>query len=124
VSEIKKIESATLLKIVIFAVAINGIAYIIDPFLNLFHVHIHNLYHLNASSLSVDVVIGLTLIYLSSLLARRKSNAFILAMSAYGLVVIINLFMILSHSRSNNPRYLAAVYRNLRTVCIPQGIYR
>lgn len=90
-------HSRIVLNLLIVAVGLNGLAYIVDPLLNFVHLHIHHLYHLSSSSVSIDLVIGLTLIYLSSLLTRRKSNALAIAITVYSLVVVINLLMIFTH---------------------------
>lgn len=90
-------HSKIVLNLVILAVCLNGLAYIVDPLLNFIHLHIGHLYHLTSSSVGVDLVIGLTLIYLSSLLARRKSNALTISIIVYSLVVLINLLMIFMH---------------------------
>jgi phosphatidylglycerol lysyltransferase len=96
---VKKNErhSKIVLSFVILAVGINGLAYIVDPLLNFVHLHISHIYHLSSSSIGVDLVIGLTLIYLSSLLARRKTNALTISIIVYSLVVLINLLMLFMH---------------------------
>jgi phosphatidylglycerol lysyltransferase len=93
----KELHSRIVLSFIILAVAINGLAYIVDPLLNFIHLHFYHLYHLSSSSVGFDMVIGLTLIYLSSLLARRKSNALAISIVVYSLVILINLFMLLIH---------------------------
>jgi len=94
-------HSKIVLNLVIAAVGINGLAYIADPLLNFIHLHIAHIYRLSSSSIGIDLVIGLTLIYLSSLLARRKSNALTIAVIVYSLVVVINLIMILTHHHNH-----------------------
>ena len=93
-------HSRVVLNLVIAAVGLNGLAYIADPLLNFIHLHFVHLYRLSSSSIGIDLVIGLTLIYLSSLLARRKSNALTIAVIVYSLVVAINLVMIFTHNHN------------------------
>jgi len=95
-------HSRIVLNLVIIAVGLNGLAYIVEPLLNFIHIHIQHIYHLSSSSIGVDLVIGLTLIYLSSLLARRKSNALNIAIIVYSLTLIINLLTIFSHHYSSD----------------------
>lgn len=90
-------HSKIVLNLVILAVGLNGLAYIIDPLLNFIHLHLKHIIHLSSYSVGIDLIIGLTLIYLSSLLARRKSNALAATVIVYSLAVVINLAMIFTH---------------------------
>ena len=77
-------------KIVVFAVAANGIIFVIDTLLSDL---VRNHHARNGEfNIGFSLIIGLTLIYLSRLLSKNKRTAWVVALPIYAIVFAFNIY--------------------------------
>ncbi len=98
------------LNLVIIGVAFNGLIFIggtlLDEFL------IRNRLHTNDVAVGISLIAGLTLLYLSSLLARHKRAAWMVTIPVYAFILgFYNIPLILSHGHNIHHNLIGHVLR-------------
>ncbi len=96
-------------------VAVNGI-YIIASTL-IVQITLHHGSHLGDLQVDFALLIGVSVLYLSTLLARRKRTAWLVTTFAYSLYLILGLVQLLSHAGDSNTHLHGRVL--LRLVVFP-----
>ncbi|HUC90161.1 MAG TPA: phosphatidylglycerol lysyltransferase domain-containing protein [Patescibacteria group bacterium] len=107
-----KLDRLTL-RVLVFAVAVHGIVLIASTLNDqlLSHVGIHTL-RMSGFVFGLPILFGLTLLYLSSLLRRRKHTAWVITLVLYALIWIFGLVQ-LSFLREPHPLYVGTILRNV-----------
>jgi phosphatidylglycerol lysyltransferase len=105
------------LRIAILGVAFNGLLLVTGTLLDSLVTHPHLRHHLHISGVlfSVPIIAGLTLLYLSSLLARRKRTAWAVTLPIYTFILGLNGMELLLLSSSHYLTWL----RLLRNIVLP-----
>ncbi|HUD10421.1 MAG TPA: phosphatidylglycerol lysyltransferase domain-containing protein [Candidatus Saccharimonadales bacterium] len=92
-------HSNLVLRVVIWGVAVNGLLLIAFTLFDLDVLHIHGhlrgQLHYNGLTTGLPLIEGLTLIYLSSLLARRKETAWAVTVGVYTFLLGVNFLQLL-----------------------------
>jgi phosphatidylglycerol lysyltransferase len=89
-------HSQIVLRLVVLGVALNGLLIIAGTLLDNFFIHGRDR---DLSALfGIPLISGITLIYLSSLLARRKRTAWVVSVPVYASILVLNLAQILVFS--------------------------
>ena len=107
-------QNEFLLRVVIWAVALEGLLTIASSLLEQFSTH-HRFHHLAGSLFSMPIVVGLTLLYISSLLARRKRTAWVVAVSVYSFIVLLSAVRLMFFDFDK----LFTFWNSLRDVVLP-----
>ena len=83
-------------RLVVLGVALNGIIFIagtlLDELVSISRLHEFVHIHTNETTIGISLVSGLTLLYLSSLLIRRKRAAWFIAILVYALILAYYTF--------------------------------
>src|SRR5580704_16060092 len=81
-------------KLAVFGVAVNGLIILWSTLLNqLFSNLLLRRAHSGDITVGIPLILGLTLLYLSSLLARRKRVAWVVAIAVYAFILVLNLLV-------------------------------
>jgi phosphatidylglycerol lysyltransferase len=97
-------------KLAVFGVAVNGLIILWSTLLNqLFNNLLLRRAHSGDITVGIPLILGLTLLYLSSLLARRKRVAWTVAMAVYAFILVLNVMIFIV---SRHPVTLTGLGRN------------
>src|ERR1035438_4871819 len=98
-------------QVVAFGVLGNGILLIFSTLIN--QLIRHN-FRSNVYSVEVDLLIGITLIYLANLIWRRKYTAWMFALAVYAIYIISSF-----HRLSSDPRYHLSPFTVFKDFILP-----
>src|SRR5665213_195683 len=87
-------HSNFVIRLVIFGVAVNGVILIAGSLLDQFLLHFRFHVHINSASVGFSLLAGLTLLYFSSLLARRKQTAWAVTLAVYTFLLVLNVIQL------------------------------
>ncbi|HSX36279.1 MAG TPA: phosphatidylglycerol lysyltransferase domain-containing protein [Patescibacteria group bacterium] len=91
----KTAPSAWALRVVTYGVAAHGVLLMASTLEDQLRIHFTRfLVHVSGLVIDVPLLLGLTLLYLSSLLRRRKRTAWVVSVGLYACIVFIGLFRI------------------------------
>lgn len=121
-NSVSKAQSQLGLRLVILAVAFNGILIIAGTLPGQFITHNRLHIHLSDAIFGIPLIIGLTLIYLSSLLARRKQTAWIVSLAVYAFIVGLNFVEIILLDDSRHLALLAILRGAVLPILIIVGL--
>ena len=108
-----EVHSKYVLKLVILAVVINGLLLIVGTLLEQVFLHRHE--RTSQTIQNLHIISGLTLLYLSYLLSRRKATALLLCIPVYVFILGLSISEL---SILTSPRHLA-VLTFLRSIVFP-----
>lgn len=88
-------RSNTVLTLVIFSVALNGILLIASTLIDELILRDRRIHRIDNTIFGIPLIEGLTLLYLSFLLLRRKRTALYFSIPVYALILLINIIELL-----------------------------